>query len=188
MQDIWKTYMVPITISAVGLVIALVLGLVPLLGQDKTTGAQRAAMNQALELTQTLEDSQAIYTAQIEELRQILSSQARTISDFDNRLANLDRGVTQTFWRSKGTIDLVAELRQAVSSQTRAISDLENRSANLDRGVTRTFWRSKENTDFIGTILGTNQRLSDLETQMNTLNAAVPRISTRVRELREASE
>ncbi|MEP0521116.1 MAG: hypothetical protein ABJO09_06680 [Hyphomicrobiales bacterium] len=179
MQNIWKTYRTPIVASGVGLALAFILAVLPLLGGDKDK--RQAAADQKAQIASAVQEISADSDAEIAALKKTLAAQARTISDLKNRISNLDRGVTRTFWRSKenkNQLDTIATANQR-------LSDLENRISNLDRGVTRTFWRSKENKTQLDTIATANQRLSDLETQMYTLNKAVPRISKRIRDLQE---
>lgn len=144
MQHYWKTYTVPITISAVGLLLAIVLGLAPLVGQNRNAQLTNDAIGQMTDLNGTLENLRA----------------------------------TQS--------DEIDALRQMINAQSAQISDLQNRNSNLDRAVTRTFQRSRENTDAVASLSGTTQRLSNLEAQMDTLNAAVPRMSARIREMQSA--
>ncbi len=80
----------------------------------------------------------------------------------------------------------IEALRHLISEQATQISDLQNRNSNLDCAVTRKFQRSRENTVAFGGLATTNQRLSNLEAQMDTLNAVVPRTSARISELQTA--
>jgi len=138
MRKSWEPYKVPILVSGVGLLLAIVLAVSPLMGSSSS-----------------------------EPMREAKASIAEQASELDQL-------------RSKYSDDLDA-LTQKIAAQDRLISDLQNRISNLDRGVIRTFWRSKENSDALSAFDGANQRLSNLETQMSTLNRAVPRISQRVR-------
>lgn len=141
MQHYWKTYSVPITISAVGLLLAIVLGVAPLIGQGRNSQSADKAIGQIVDLNGTIEDLRVAQSAEIDALRQMITAQS-----------------TQ-------------------------ISDLQNRNSNLDRAVTRTFQRARKNNEAVASLSDTNQRLSNLETQMDTLNSAVPRMSARIRAL-----
>ncbi len=184
MQEIWKTYKVPATVTCIGLVFALILGVVPLFDKKDSSPLQQAANSQIVELTRALEDLKLSHATEVADLRKAITAQAQLFSSIDNRLNNLDRGVTRTFWRSKKT----AEFVETLAGANRKISNIENRLNNLDRGVTRTFWRSKQIADSVDALAGANQKISNLEAQMNTLNVAVPRISGQIRQLQIASE
>lgn len=184
MQQFWKTYMVPITVSGIGLFLALILGLVPLIGQSEDTAPQQAALSATAKLTNAMEEIRVRNAAEIAELKKIVSAQAKTISGFENRLKNLDRGVKNTFFRSKKNKDLIG----AMVDTTQRLSNLEVQMTTVNRAVENTFHRSKKNKDLIGTMAGTTQRLSNLEVQMTTLNRAVPRISGRIKALQNATQ
>ena len=184
MQDFGKTYIVPVTVSTIGLVLALILAVAPLFGRDRVSAPLQAATTQMAEQASAFEELRTVHAAEVAALRQELATQSGKISEFENRLANLDRGVTQNFWRSKRASDSI----HGLSGAAQQLSNLENRVTNLDRGVTQGFWRTKANTDVIDTLTSANQRLRNLEAQMDTLNRAVPRISARLRKLKEVAE
>ncbi|MFK8036277.1 MAG: hypothetical protein AB8B94_19250 [Hyphomicrobiales bacterium] len=160
--------MVPITVSSVGLLLALILGLVPLIGQNKGTAPQQAALGATEKLTSTMEELRVSSAAEIAELKTIVSAQAKTISDFQNRLKNLDRGVKNTFFRTKENKDLIATM----TGTTLRLSNLEVQMTTLNRAAKNAFFRTKKNKDLLGAMAGTTQRLSNLEVQMTTLNRA----------------
>jgi chromosome segregation ATPase len=179
MQHYWKTYMVPITISAVGLLLAIILGLAPLIGQGRNSQAADEAIGQVADLNGTLEDLRATQSGEIDALRQMITAQSAQISDLQNRNSNLDRAVTRTFQRSRENTEAVASL----SSTHQRLSNLETQMDTLNSAVPRISQRTRANAGLLENLADSTQRLSNLEAQMDTLNAAVPRMSSRIREL-----
>lgn len=171
MQEIWKTYKVPATVTCIGLVFALILGVVPLFDKKDSSPLQQAANSQIIELTRALEDLKLSHATEVADLRKAITAQAQLFSSIDNRLNNLDRGVTRTFWRSKKT----AEFVETLAGANRKISNIENRLNNLDRGVTRTFWRSKQIADSVGALAGVNQKISNIDNRLTNLDRGVTR-------------
>jgi chromosome segregation ATPase len=182
MLHYWKTYTVPISISAIGLLLALVLGLAPLIGQSNNSQPGDIALSQVADLNTAIEDARAAQLGEIDALRQIIAAQSAQISDLQNRNSNLDRAVTRTFQRSRENADLVASF----ANTNQRLSNLETQMNTLNAAVPRVSQRTRTNADSLAELAGSHQRLSNLETQMDTLNAAVPRMSARIRELQTA--
>jgi chromosome segregation ATPase len=182
MLHYWKTYTVPISISAIGLLLALILGLAPLIGRSDNSQTGTIALGQIADLNAVIDDAQAAQSGEIDALRQMISAQSALISDLQNRNANLDRAVTRTFQRSRENADFIALL----AGTNQRLGNLEAQMDTLNAAVPRVSQRTRTNADGLAELAGSGQRLGNLEAQMDTLNAAVPRMSARIRELQTA--
>ena len=172
---VFARHRIPILITGIGLLVAIVLGVSPLLRGGAPEPTQVAAPA----------DSEPL-AADVADLDTRISQVEATLSDrldvIDLRLTNLDKAVTRGHVRVVALQDGQADYADSAGM----VRTLEAQVAILNKAVPRLNARIRSlASDGPDDMDEVRQSVSALEAQVHTLNRAVTRLSERIRNFRQ---
>ena len=173
-KNLWKSYSVPIAASGLGLLVALALGIAPLVQQSAPRPAAAAPAP-----TISADPGPQGNPSDLAALQSNLSAQTRALDSLANRLTTLEKGITRLNARVRAQGDQMDAMASVPGDLNRAMSEV----AILNKAVPRINARLLTQTDAVETLPDLQRQLAFLEGQMRILNTAVPRLQSRIKAL-----
>lgn len=172
MQEIWKTFSVPIIVSLVGLVFVAGLGVAPLIGRNAPAPAQAAPAPQASPVVVAELDP-----GLAESLRADMARQAQALDSLTNRLTTLEKGIT----RLNQKLATQGDQLESLSDLPGQVNRLSGEAAILNKAVPRINARILDQAAAFEAVPAIQGQVGTLEGQMRIVNAAIPKINARVK-------
>ena len=173
-KDLWKSYSVPILASGLGLLVAIALGIAPLVQRPAPRPAAAAPAP-----TVSADPGPAANPSDLGALQSSLSAQTRALDSLGNRLTTLEKGITRLNARVRAQGDQMDAMASVPGDLNRAISEV----AILNKAVPRINTRLLNQTNAVESLPDLQRQLVYLEGQMRILNTAVPRLQSRIKAL-----
>ncbi len=180
MRDLWTSFSVPITVSGIGLLLVILLGLAPLMGRNTPPPqpAASAAAPAASPVVAAAPDPDGMAA-----LQAALNQQSQAIDSLTNRVRTLEKGITRLNVRQAdqaGAMDTLAALAPDVN---RTMGEV----AILNKAVPRLNARLTAQSNAVDGLPDLAQQVAFLEGQMRILNVAIPRLQSRIKTLQDAA-